>query len=407
MAAAVAELDGDLRALTEELITIPSVGGSAAEQEIQDVLSRRMAEHGLSVTQTTSHVTHLAQLPDFPGMEVPRKEVVNVIGALAGDQPEPGLLLLGHSDVVPAGAGMTNPFHPHWVGDRLYGRGAVDMKAGLAAAIIAAAAVHRSRLRLARPVVVAPVSGEEDGGVGTFSLLQSGLLPTLDAAIIPEPTDLLPVVGNAGSLTFEITLSGVAAHGAMRWRGRNATESLLPVLAALRQLESERCQAAGPEFAHWPLAFPISIGTIAGGSWASTVADEIRLTGRYGVRLGESLAEARTAFTSALAAAADEDDWLREHPPAVRWWGAEFASAATATTAPIVTALRSAGIGADPIAAPYGSDLRQLVNLAGLDTVQVGPGRPEDAHTDTESVAWPDVQRCATALAATIVAYCT
>lgn len=406
LAARVAELDPELRQLTEELIAIPSVGGSTAELEIQALVAHRLADFGLTVAQSTTQVADLASVSDFPGMEVPRSEVVNVTGTISGVGTSPGLLLLGHSDVVPPGAAMTNPFHPRWSGNRLYGRGTVDMKAGLAAAIIAATAVQQSGTILERDVVVASVSGEEDGGVGTFALLRSGLLPELDAAIIPEPTDLVPVSANAGSLTFEIVLTGHAAHGAMRWQGHNATELLAPVLAALRQLETQRCAQAGAEFADWPLAFPISIGTIHGGSWASTVADEIRLTGRYGVQLGESLAAAKDSFARALATAAAKDPWLREHPPVVTWWGAEFAPAATIPSAPILSALQSAGVGARPIAAPYGSDLRQLVNLAQLGTVQLGPGRPVDAHTDSESVWWPDVQRCAAMLAATIVAYC-
>lgn len=401
---ALGSLQGELRDLAADLIAVPSVGGTPAEQQAQHLIGDWLQSHGLAVSRTD--VTVAESEPDFPGMEVPRSRLVNVVGRLPGSGPGPDLMLLGHTDVVPADDPAQ--FHPAWRDGRLYGRGASDMKTGVAAMCIAAAALARSGVHLRGSIIVAPVSAEEDGGAGTFGLLQQAAALHLapdSAVIIPEPTSCRIVSGNAGSLTFKLTLKGRAAHGAMRWRGVNPLDSLPVVLEALRRLEIARCERAGEAFADWPLAYPISLGTINGGDWASTVPPRITVTGRYGVRIGETLQQARQAFEGALAEACGQDPWLREHPVEVTWWGARFASAATDSGSPVITALRRAGAAGVPCAAPYGSDLRLLV-AHGLPTVQFGPGDPYEAHSADESVCWDDVVLSARTLAMSAGHFC-
>lgn len=395
----------DLRALAADLIAIPSVGGSAAEQQAQFHVAHWLAEHGLEVESGEVPVDPAAR--EFPGMEVQRASVVRVVGRLPGSGTGPDLLLLGHTDVVPAED--PSAFQPIWRSDRLAGRGASDMKAGVAAMCVAAAAVAGSGVRLAGDVVVAPVSAEEDGGAGTFALLRGPAplrLAPSSAAIVPEPTTGRLVVANAGSLTFRIAVRGRRAHGALRWQGINPLDCLDTVLRALRELEAVRCRDADPLLAEWPLPYPISVGTISGGDWASTVPAQVELTGRFGVRIGEPVESAKADFEAAIAAAAAAHPWLAQHPPEVSWWGAEFASAGTDPGEPVVRALSACGVPGKVSAAPYGSDLRLLVGLAGLPTVQYGPGRPQDAHTADESVCWPDVEQCARTLALTALAFC-
>ena len=122
--------------------------------------------------------------------------------------------------------------------------------------------------------------------------------------------------------------------------------------------------------------------------------------------MGESLPAARAAFESAIAEARSIDPALAQYPAQVEWWGAQFASADTAPAESVVTALHGAGAAPGVIGAPYGSDMRLLTGMAGLPTVQFGPGRPEDAHTADEQVAWPEVLRCARVLALAAGAFC-
>ena len=401
----VRRLEPELRDLTARLLAVPSIGGTAEELAAPGVLAEWLAERGVPVALHRSDPEVLKAEAGFPGMEVERTAITTALARLPGDGTAPPLLLHGHLDVVPP-AGMLRPFTPEWTSDgELRGRGTVDMKAGMAAAAIAVLAAHRTALPLAGDLLLAGVIGEEDGGSGTFALLTDVLPGQLagGSAIICEPTGLRPMTANAGALTFRITLAGAAAHGALRWRGVSAADYVAPVLAALRELESRRCAAAGPLFEHWPLAYPISVGTLAGGDWASTVIDEVVLTGRYGVALDEPITAARAEFEAAIAAAA-QDAWYRDHPPRVEWWGAQFAPAATDPTAPVVAALRASGAVGPPMGAPYGSDLR-LLRAAGMDVVQFGPGEPEMAHSDDERVPWEDVVRAAETLAAVVAGW--
>jgi acetylornithine deacetylase len=403
--AALERLEPQMRQLAEHLLAVPSVGGSSAEAAVQRVVAEWLTANGIPTTVSTSPVP-VAE-PGFPGMEVSRDSVTAAVGRLPGTGAGPDLLLLGHTDVVPAAD--PGAFTPQWRGSDLVGRGAADMKAGIAAMCAAAAAWADSGHRLAGDLIIATVSAEEDGGAGTYELLRDPSRVPLragSAAIIPEPTAGRVVTANAGSLTFRIRLRGRAAHGALRWQGRNPLDGLPAVLAALRALEQRRCRDADPRFASLPLAYPISVGTIAGGDWASTVPDEVVLTGRYGVRLGESLPAARAEFEAAIADACAREPLLAADPPQVSWWGAEFASAQIAATEPIVAALHAAGAAAGTDGASYGSDLRLVVGLTGIPTVQFGPGRPEDAHAADERVAWPDVCRCAEVLALTAGRFC-
>lgn len=354
-----------------ELLEIPSVGGTAGEQQAQQWVATKLREWGWDVEVWVDDPLTYLEDPDYPGMEVVRAAVTGVIGRPPGSNGT--RLILGHTDVVPGGPA------PALIGDDLTGRGSVDMKAGLVAGMHAARAAGGD-------VAVCAVSGEEDGGIGTFLALRHGL--TARECVIPEPTGLAVIPANAGSLTFRISLHGEAAHGAMPWDGRNALDELPAVLHRLRDLQSARNQDVPEVLAAWPLAFPISIGRIDGGDWPSTVMAHVHLEGRYGVRLDESLQTAAHVFEEALAGSGAE----------VSWFGGRFAAAALEAGHPLVGHLSAAHrrvVGADPavVGATYGSDLRQML-AAGIPTVQYGPGDVRLAHSSTESVPLEQVRRC-------------
>ncbi len=154
------------------------------------------------------------------------------------------------------------------------------MKAGLLAAHVAVQAVRRSGVALRGDVLLASVQGEEDGGLGTFATLQRGW--RADACVIPEPTDLDIIPANSGALTFRLRVHGKATHAARRTEGVSAIEAFWPVWNALRDLERRRHDVVDPVMARWPLAHPLSIGTVHAGDWASSVPDLLVAEGRLG-----------------------------------------------------------------------------------------------------------------------------
>jgi acetylornithine deacetylase len=359
-----------------EFLKIPSVGGTAAEVQAQEWVADTMRDWGWDVEVWTDDPGDHMQDEDYPGMEVPRSQVVGVIGKPPGSSG--ARLLLGHTDVVPAGP------VPRIDGDRVIGRGSVDMKAGMIAGMFAA-------LEAGGDVAVCAVSGEEDGGIGAFLALRHGL--SARQCIIPEPTDLTIMPANAGALTFRITLPGVAAHAARRWDGHSALESVPDIMARLRDLEARRNAEVPEVLKQWPIAYPISIGRIAGGDWPSTVMAEVALDGRYGVRLGETIPEAMAAFEEAL-------DGTGAH---IDWFGGRYASAALPSDDPLIQQLSIAhtdvtGQAPAIIGGTYGSDLRQLLT-AGIPSVQYGPGDAALAHSEDEEVSLADVLRCREVLA--------
>ena len=321
--AVLAEIDeaGIGRTLLE-LISVPSVTGSAAESELQHLLAGRLERLGLDVDLWSMDLDALRAEPDFPGAEAEREEAWGLVGVTEDGGDGPTFVRLGHVDVVPPGdpdAWAGDPFVPRVTGDVVHGRGACDMKAGLVAHLAALGAIRAAGVRLRGRVGVHFVVGEEDGGLGAFGTLRRGHRG--DVCVIAEPTAGALVTANAGALTFRITVPGKAAHGSARDQGVSAIDAYLPLHRALARLEAERNGDVHPLMAEHPIPYALSVGTVRAGDWASSVPDVLVAEGRLGVRLGEDPAEARAAFERCVAEACDGDPWQRAHPASVTWPG--------------------------------------------------------------------------------------
>jgi acetylornithine deacetylase len=284
------------------------------------------------------------------------------------------------------------------------------MKAGLLAAHWAVQAIRTARVGLRGDLILASVQGEEDGGLGTFAMLERGWRAA--ACVISEPTELDIIPANSGALTFRLRIRGQATHAARRTDGVSSIDKFWPVWNALQDLEKRRHEHVEPLTARWTLAHPISIGTIHAGDWASSVPDLLIAEGRMGVAIGEPIERARTDLEHAVADACADDSWLRAHPVEVEWWGGQFASGQIPLDSDLVTRVRAAhdsvagGRATDVYGAPYGSDLRLLTGLGGIPTVQYGPGDAMLAHGPRESVPIGEIVTTARTLAALALDMC-
>lgn len=322
-------------------------------------------------------------------------------------------MLQAHVDVVPTGDLEKWIDRDPWSGaiwdGAVHGRGACDMKAGAASNLAVARALVASGLRLERPFAMHSVVSEEDGGLGAFATMLRGHRG--DAAVLTEPTSGRIVVANAGALTFELRVAGRAAHGSTRLEGYSAIDAFLPIYSAIGTLERVRNAAPNPLFGDNPLPYPISVGTVSAGDWASSVPDILVASGRLGVQLGESPAAARAEFEAAIYDAAARDAWLRDNPVEVSWPGGQFASGQLDAAHPLIdevsraiedvelrTAVRSA--------APYGSDLRLYSGLGGIPTLHYGPGDVRFAHAPREQVAIEELIASARTLAVLVARRC-
>jgi acetylornithine deacetylase len=388
-----------------ELVAVPSIGGTAAESEVQHLVADWLEELGCDVDRWPVDLTAAATDPGAPGQEVRRTEAWGVVGTLPATQEgSPALVLSGHTDVVPAGDRSLwpgDPFDPRIADGAVHGRGSCDMKAGVVASLAALAAVRTAGVRLARPVAVHAVVGEEDGGLGAWATLQRGHRG--DLCVIPEPTAGAVVTANAGALTFRLEVPGHAAHAAHRDQGVSAVELFQVVHDGLRAFEAERQAGADPRFGGARYPYGINIGRVQAGDWASSVPDRLVAEGRYGVRLGEPVAQARAAFEARLAEVCAEHPWLAEHPVRTTWTGGAFASGSLPEGHPLLPAVQRAvadtGAPTPPERAiAAGSDLRQYA-AAGVPTLHYGPGDLHLAHGPLERVPIAELVTAARALA--------
>lgn len=408
---------GGLLAFLGDLVAIPSLDGTPEENMAQERVAAQLERIGLDVDVWEIDFEALRRHPAFSA-EAERPYGLGVVGALgAGNGPV--LVLNGHVDVVPAGNVSLWHFPP-WqatVADGyVYGRGALDMKGGLACAIFAAKAIRDAGVRLRGRLLIQSVIGEEDGGCGTLATVMRG--HTGDGAVVVEPTELKIAPAQAGALNFRLTVPGAAAHGCVREEGVSAIEKFWPLYNAMMELERLRNTAAqrknDPQsrlFARYTTPYALCVGAVRAGDWASTVAESLVAEGRYGIAVGEDVAAARRMLEDTIARAAQADPWLREHPPQLEWWGGQFAPASIPLDHPLVGAVSGAfadvtGRQATLEGMTYGADMRLLVNEGRTPAVLFGPGDVRDAHRPDERVAVADLLTATRALALAAMRFC-
>ncbi|GFG52050.1 acetylornithine deacetylase [Mycolicibacterium agri] len=295
----------------------------------------------------------------------------------------PGLLLLGHTDVVPVGEGWTrDPFGGVVEDGRLYGRGASDMKGGLAACLSAMAALRGAGLRGA--VELAALIDEEENGLGIRAYVGSATGQWL-GCITAEPTDLAPIIGARGAAYLRVDVHGTACHAGNPDDGANAIYGAAAVVSEIERMHAELANRPHPLLgpATW------SVGQIQGGSGGSVVpaectvvADRRLLPDEAGADVLDSLRGRIQALRLAERGLSVEVSMPMEMPP----FETPLESPLTRTVA---AALADAG---GPTVTPGGwtaaCDGGFVAREFGVPVVVLGPGSvAEQAHRPDESVA--------------------
>jgi acetylornithine deacetylase len=379
----------DPRALARDaaaLVAVPSVTGD--ERAAFERLAELAAGLGLRADLHEHELAALRAHPEYPGEEAARSELWGLTVSAAGSG-RGRLAVCGHIDVVPDGSAPWRFAHGIEDDGWLYGRGSVDMKGAVVAALHALAALDGA----GPEVVLVAVASEEDGGLGALAALERDA--RFDACLIPEPTGFDVVCAQAGAVTFEGIVPGVAAHAAHRLDGVSAIDRYLPVHGALA--EHERVLNEGvehPLMRALDLPYPVLVGRIDAGEWSSTVPDRLRFAGRAPVRLGEDVASARAAVEAVVARACPE--------ATLRWTGGQFASGETDPAHPLAALVRDALAAelrreVDVVGVPWGADMR-LWTARGIPTVMAGTPGIECAHAVDERVRVDDLVTLARAI---------
>jgi acetylornithine deacetylase len=387
------------------------------ETALQEHLARRLRAAGAAVELTEPDATPFHGHPMVPhGFTFAGRP--QLVARFAGAGGGRSLLLNGHVDVVdvePRSAWSVDPFDAVVRDGLVWGRGACDMKGGVAAMVLAAESVAEAGIALAGDLIVNTVSEEESTGAGG---LVSARTIAADAAIVPEPSGLAVWIACRGSLLPTVTVEGRAGHAGIAPRHPddggpvNAIEKTVYLVEALRRLREE--WALRPP--HPYLSPPDIVPTmIKGGEWLVSYPARCRLDCHVEYLPDQADAdgwgsEMEAEIEAWIAAAAAADPWLRQHPPSVEWLVGGVPPAEVAEDEPVVQALLEAtcDLGRAPRLGGLDNwhDGATLIVEGGIPAVCYGPGDVHQAHSADERVPIADLVACAQGIALAAMRFC-
>jgi acetylornithine deacetylase len=402
VAAAVAAEERGIVALLSELIAAPTVLGD--EEPGQAVMRRALAGLGLEPVDVPLELGELERHPAGAPFSWPVDGKANVV-ATWGSGDGRSLVLNGHIDVVspePRALWTSDPFVARRDGEWVYGRGAGDMKAGLAAIVGAVAGLQRLGVRPTGPVQLQSVVEEECTGNGALACVLAG--SPADAAILTEPTRGAIWHAQVGVLWFAVRVVGRGGHAGDG--GADAIEASYAVIRALRQLETELNAVKPALYAGYPHPIHLNVGMIRGGDWPSTVAGECVTNFRLACFPGEPVAGLRAQVEAAVAAVAAE----LPHRVEVLYDGFQCEGYELSPDAPLIGTLgdvveRLSGAHPPLLASTATTDARTFQLYGGTPAVCFGP-TAEHEHGVDERVHLPSVVETAQAIALFIADWC-
>lgn len=398
-------------AFLQEIVRARSLRGEEAgvQKIIADALRDRAYDvetYGLDVAQLQSH-------PAYSPATIDYTDTFNVSGRKKSAHGGRSLILNAHVDVVPT-ANPANWTHPPFAavreGDWLFGRGAGDMKAGLAANLFAVDAIEAAGFSLKGPLEFQSVIDEEVTGNGTATAIMNGA--TADAVLIPEPTDEEVTYANSGVIKFRISVQGVPAHPREPESGLSAIEAAFLVINELKALEARwnEEKTSHPGFDELRNPASLNIGTINGGEWPASIPFECRFEGRIGFYPGDAPQDRMASLEQMLKTLGTKDPRLEKANPKLEWIGTcqagyllpEGGDAENALAAAHIitsgTALKRS------IMACY-LDAALYVNHCGIPALTYGP-LTKNIHGIDECVNLPSLKRVTKTIALFTAAWC-
>jgi len=397
--------------LLQKLVQEASVQGN--EKLSQAIVIEKCRELMLNIDIWEAGGDELLNHPSFVSPRKSFADSPNVVAVLKGCGGGKSIILNGHIDVVPEGdinAWTYDPFSGKVLNGRLFGRGASDMKGGNVSLLLALEAIIKSGIRLKGDVIFQSVIEEESGGAGTLATIIRGY--HADGAIIPEPSNMKIFPLQQGSMWFRILTKGKSAHGGTRYNGVSAIEKLYVVLEALKELEQKRNnRITNPLYHNIPIPIPINVGKVYGGSWPSSVPDEVTIEGRMGVAPDESIEEAQSEMENWLMNLKTIDPWFEQQPLELEWFGARWLPGSIEIKHELLKTLEASYQSiknCKPVieASPWGTDAGLLTNIGNIPSIVFGPGTTEVAHYPDEYIELNRMFEAAEIIALTVIEWC-
>ncbi|MDR0355485.1 MAG: ArgE/DapE family deacylase [Deltaproteobacteria bacterium] len=407
---AVDELAEKIVECAREILRRPSLSGGEAEAQrhvgglMESLRADRVDRWEPDIEELVRHPAFVSGRSSFVGSP-------NVAGLWRGTGDGRSLILCSHIDVVPEGdpAEWTHPPFAGEVSDGvIYGRGASDMKATMAAMFGAIEVVRALGLKLRGDLTVLSVVEEETGSAGALSAVLRGY--RADAAILPEPTGFAVCPAQQGGARFRVVVKGKSAHAGQRHLGVSAVEKTDLVRAGLVKYEAHLNEKYRTElYAHLETPFTINIGLFQSGDWFCTVPESARLEGRMAVPPGLSVKESLKNLESFILAETEKDPWLRSHPPKVEIFDTYWEPAQMRSDHPLIDLVgeayaRRTGRPPKVHGTSWGTDGRMFTEFADTPSLIFGPG--VSAHCPDEFLRVDDLLEYAKMLTQIVVDWC-
>lgn len=395
-----------------DLIQINSQTGK--EAEIQGYLAEAAHQMGLSVDKWDPNIKELQDMPGYiPVKNIDFNGRPNVVATYKGNGKGRSLILNGHVDTItvePIDDWDDGPFSGMEKEGLIYGRGASDMKSGVAAMTMAVKLLLDLELRPSGSIFLEYVVDEEVTGYGTLSTIARGY--KADAGICCETSDLNIQPACIGRLWFTIDIRGKTSSIANRRKGISAIEKAIKIINAVEDYQQKRLiDLSHPLFEDKRAALPCMVCMIDSGTFPSVIPDRALLKGSMGLLPHEKVKEVKSDFQTHLNHIAKADPWLRNHPPRVTFKDIGADGAEIPKEHPIVDTVRKAykrGTGNQPSinGRAGGSDTRYLIKYGNTPTVIFGPGTTSQMHAMNEYVPTNNLIDATKTLALAIYEWC-
>lgn len=399
-------------AFLQKLVQFDSVTGN--EGEIQAFVAETLDEMGLEVDQFEPDPEALRSYPGFLEPEKPFSGRPNVVGVWKGTGSGKSLLLNGHVDTVPLEAvnkWELAPLSGEVHDGKITGRGASDMKGGVAAMTMAVRMLQQHGLQPKGDVILEYVVDEERTGLGTLACVHRGY--AADAGICCETSDLEVMAACIGRMWFTVHLRGKPTGIAARWKGVSAIEKAMKLVDAVDDLEKIRVDTlTHPLYPDNRGALPCAVTMFHSGTFPSITPEEATLRGSLGLMPYEDPADVEQQLKDQIMRIAMADPWLRKNPPEVTTEGGYVAAGAEIPVDhPIMDTVSQAfegTTGQQPIISGRmgAADTRFLIREGNTPTVIFGPGVTDQMHAVNEHLPVDNLITATKVIALAIYDWC-